>query len=213
MKNYFITILAITILAITLLTIFSLGKVFAESPPDRTMDGIKYSTELKNGFFVSGVDFPAGEYDITIISETGEVTFFDEKGNPLKPYSYDADKKFYEFINLPWGTYIKIINGTVFFNSFNISGVPLEPREQKKLKKYKFKSGSYISGSDFKPGVYDITVSGKKISGSFSNNNPKMEIVSAPMDSKINRIYKNIDIPKGMQLKLENLNVIMTPSE
>ena len=191
----------------------SFSPLYADSPADRTMDGIDYSTNLTNGFFVSGIDFPAGEYDITITSENGEVSFFDENGNPLKPYSYNPETRFYEYINLPWNTYIKVVNGTVNLNSFNISGAALTPREQKIRKSYKFKKGNYISGSDFAAGTYDIMVNGKNISGTFSCNNPKMEMVSAPMDSRNYKIYKNIALPKGMQLRLENLDVKITPSK
>lgn len=198
---------------ILLLTILIFIPVYADSPADRTMDGIKYSANLTNGVFISGIDFPAGEYDIKITSDTGDVSFFDANGNPLKPYSHDTENRFYEFINLPWNTYIKVTNGTVNINSFNTSGAALTPREQKIRKSYKFKRGTYISGSDFAPGTYDITVDGKKLSGTFSCNNPKMEIVSAPMDSHNNKVYKNITFPKGMQLRLENLNVKLTPSK
>ncbi len=183
----------------------------AESPPDREMNGIHYKTTLANGFYTAGIDFPAGEYDVKIISQNAEVTFYDKSGNSMKAYSYNPETKLHEFINLSDDCYIKVINGSVELSSTNISGVPQQPRNQKIKKSYKLQSGTFLSGKDFSPGTYDITAMGKKVSGTFSTNEPKKEI-RASMNAR-NQTYKNIYLSKGMQLKLETLSVKLTPSK
>lgn len=122
-----------------------------------------YEETLTAGYYIAGIDFPVGIYDLTAMSGMGNVIDVDIKPLPLNlimsnPIQENITITSYKNANLQEG-YILSITMTLALKIHSdnalISG--LKSRSNTATKSVELASGSYVVGKDFDPGTYDIT--------------------------------------------------------
>ena len=181
---------------------------------------ITYETELTSGYYTAGIDFPAGTYNITAIDGNGNVSsdnLFDGGINAVMGVKDDEfHEKEYMNIRLPENVVLEVSNGvTIKIHSDNASGKQLKKREQQITEEIELKNGYFIAGQDFPAGVYDIiAISGH---GNVSSDNLLDGGINAVMGTKKSDFYepsyKNIELPDGVELKVDGVKIKLVPSK
>lgn len=181
---------------------------------------IVYDAELGSGNYTSGIDFPAGTYDIEVVSGNGNVSSdnqFDGGINAIMGVKDDdLYQKSYSNISLPKDTVLSVYGGvTIKIHSDSASGEALTPREQPNTEEVELGNGNFVAGTDFPAGVYDIVaVSG---SGNVSSDNMFEGGLNAIMGTKKSDLYekeyKNIDLAEGVTLKVDGVKIKLVPSK
>ena len=189
--------------------------------PSASYPSISYSTRLVCGHYTAGVDFPAGDYDITVISGRGNVSSDNSFSGGVNEVMGETDDGFYissfHGAALEQGVVLSV-GGTLMIEiqSDAASGAPMQAREQEIDQSVKLSSGNWVSGTDFPAGVYDIEcVSG---SGNISSDNlweygiNEMIATAANADEFYITSANNISLPEGTELTLSGVTVKLTPS-
>lgn len=181
---------------------------------------IKYEAEFTSGYYTSGIDFPSGTYDITAIDGNGNVSsdnLFDGGINAVMGVDDDGfHEKEYMNIRLPENVVLQVSNGvTIKIHSDKASGKQLRKRDQPLTEEIELKNGYFISGQDFPAGVYDIiAVSGH---GNVSSDNLFDGGINAVMGTKKSDFYepsyKNVELPNGVELKVDGVKIKLVPSK
>lgn len=181
---------------------------------------IVYDRELGSGYYTAGIDFPAGTYDIEVISGNGNVSsdnMYDGGLNAIMGVKEDEMyQKSYSNISLPKDTVLSVYGGvTIKIHSDSASGEALTPREQPNTEEVELGNGNFVAGTDFPAGVYDIVaVSG---SGNVSSDNMFEGGLNAIMGTKKSDLYekeyKNIDLAEGVTLKVDGVKIKLVPSK
>lgn len=201
------------------------------APTEKAPATTSVSLELSNGNFTSGIDFPAGKYNIEAISGSGNVyssnmyagginaSMGTEEAN--KAIGSDLYEQKYSNIDLPDGVILSISSVTVKITSDAADGSPLKAREQPNTETINLGNGNFISGTDFPAGVYDITaVSG---GGNVSSDNMYSGGLNAVMgvaeknkeigSDMYQQQYKNIELPEGTTLTISGVDIQLVPSK
>ncbi len=181
---------------------------------------IVYDAELGSGNYTSGIDFPAGTYDIEVVSGNGNVSSdnqFDGGINAIMGVKDDdLYQKSYSNISLPEDTLLRISGGVVVkIHSEDASGAALSKREQPNTEEIELSNGNFVAGTDFPAGVYDIqAVSGN---GNVSSDNIYSGGLNAIMGVKNDELYekeyKNISLEEGVTLKIDGVKIKLVPSK
>lgn len=188
---------------------------------------IPYETELSSGFYTAGIDFPAGKYDIEVVSGGGNVSSsnmfsgglnlvmgVEEKDAALGTDLYEQSYKNAKFDK---GVVLSVSGGvTIKISSEAASADPLTPREQDISDPVQLGSGNYVAGKDFPTGIYDITaISGN---GNVSSSNMYNGGLNAIMGTDASmdlyeKSYKNVEFTDGVELTVSGVNIELTPSK
>jgi hypothetical protein len=188
--------------------------------------------QLSSGNYTAGMDFPAGTYDITVVSGAGNVsssnmysgglnaTMGTEEAN--KTLGTDLYEQSYANIKLPDGTVLSVSGGVVIrITSGEASTKPLKQRGQTITETVALGSGNFVSGKDFPAGTYDvIAVSG---GGNVSSDNMYSGGINAVMGpeganadlgtSLYEQAYKNVELPQGTTLTISGVKINLVPSK
>lgn len=182
---------------------------------------IHYEADFSSGYYTSGIDFPAGKYDITAIDGDGNVSsdnMFNGGINAMM--GVDGSSELYELsyqnVSLPKGVVLHVSGLTINISSDNASADPLTPREQPNTETFTFSSGYFTAGEDFPAGTYDVTaIEG---SGNISSDNifdggiNEMIAADSPSDMYINS-FKNLYLEDGNTLNISGVTVELSPSK
>jgi hypothetical protein len=188
--------------------------------------------QLTSGNYTAGNDFPAGEYDITAVSGSGNVSSSNiysgginaamgtEEAN--KAAGSDLYEQKYSNIKLPGDVVLSVSGGvTVRLVSDDASTAPLKPRVQPNTQTVELGNGNFTAGKDFPAGTYDIVaVSG---GGNVSSDNLFSGGINAVMGTKgesksagialYEQEYKNIELPQGTALSISGVSIRLIPSK
>ncbi len=186
------------------------------------MEAISYEAELSDGYYTAGIDFPAGKYDVEVISGNGNVSsdnLFDGGINAVMGVSeeYDIYQKSYQNISLPQGVCLRIRGGLcVKISTEKADPQPLQPRDQSITETVTLSNGYFVAGEDFPAGVYDIiAIDGN---GNVQADNVLDDGINAIMGvSDASELYvqevKNVPLEAGITLHVRNLTVELVPSK
>lgn len=198
-----------------------------ESSPSAVSTTIPYETELTSGFYTAGIDFPAGKYDIEVVSGGGNVSSsnmfsgglnlvmgVEEKDAALGTDLYEQS---YKNAKLDKGVVLSVSGGvTIKISSEAASADPLTPREQDITDPVQLSSGNYVAGEDFPAGIYNITaISGN---GNVSSSNMYNGGLNAIMGTDTSmglyeKSYKNVEFTSGVELTISGVDIELTPSK
>ncbi len=198
---------------------------------EKAPETIPVSLELSNGHYTSGIDFPAGKYDIEAISGSGNVSSSNMYSGGInaimgtkeenEAFGSDIYEQKYANINLPDGVVLSISGVTVRITSEAADGAPLKARQQPNTETVELGSGNFVAGTDFPAGTYDIVaVSG---GGNVSSDNMYDRGINAIMGTAdknkeigsnlYQQEYKNIELPKGTTLTVSGVDIKLVPSK
>lgn len=186
-----------------------------------TIGVLPYTAELSSGNYTVGIDVPAGKYKLTAISGNGNVSTSNTSNNGINlTMGIDGAsglyKTEYSDIDLLKDAVLSISGGvTLRISSDTASLEALGKRDQPNKETIPLKAGTYVAGTDFPAGVYDVTA----VSGNgnvFSNNVYKGGIdafMGIAEDSLYEKAYKNISLPQGTTLTIDGVEVNLIPSK
>jgi RNA polymerase subunit RPABC4/transcription elongation factor Spt4 len=186
-----------------------------------------YSADLDSGKYTVGIDFPAGNYDIEVISGGGNVSSSNGKINAImgtadknSVLGTDMYKQKYSNITLDGSAVLSISNVKVRNSCTEASGAPLKPRNQSITDTVTLENGNFTAGKDFKEGVYDISVVSGGGNVICSSNGLNMIMGAAEKNNLFGtnldlyqQTYKNADFKKDAVLKVDGVKIQLTPSK
>lgn len=201
------------------------------APAEKAPAAIPVNLELSNGNYTSGIDFPAGKYDIEAISGSGNVSSSNIYSGGInaimgtveenEAIGSDIYEQKYANINLPDGVVLSVSGVTVRITSEAADGAPLKTRQQPNTETVELGNGNFVAGTDFPAGTYDvIAVSG---GGNVSSDNMYDGGINAIMGTAeknkeigsnlYQQTYKNIELPKGTTLTISGVDIKLVPSK
>lgn len=190
------------------------------SEKPQTPATIEYTAELASGNYTAGIDFPAGKYDITAVSGTGNVissNMFSGGINAMmgigNPELYELE---YQNIKLDEGVVLSVSGGVVIsIYCDKASGEPLNKREQPNTETISLGNGNFVAGEDFPAGVYDIVATSG--GGNVYSDNMFDGGLNAMMGTSnpdfYESQYKNIELPEGVTLTIDGVKIDLVPSK
>lgn len=179
-----------------------------------------YSATLTAGHYTAGIDFPAGRYDLTALSGTGNVSSSNMYSGGLNEIMGISDNDMYQEsfsgASLDKGVVLNI-GGTLELQldcSAAMTG-DMQARQNPATQEYTFSAGNYVCGTDFEPGEYVITaVSG---SGNVSSDNMYSgglnEIMGVEADDIHISTFNNATFESGNSLTISGVTIKLTPSK
>lgn len=191
-----------------------------EEKPEEVEKTIEFTIELSNGYYTSGIDFPAGKYNITAIKGNGNVSsdnMFSGGINAMmgvdNPEIYELE---YKNIDLSEGVVLEISSGlTVSIHSDKASAKPLSSREQPNTETISLSNGYFVAGEDFPEGVYDVLATSGH--GNVSSDNMfdggLNEVMGAEETDFYIKLFKNATFSEGTTLKVDGVDIDLIPSK
>ena len=179
-----------------------------------------YSKKLSAGFYTAGIDFPAGTYNITAISGTGNAissNMFSGGLNEImssQPDEYSS--KEFKNAKLEDGTTLSISSTlTVKITTKEADKNSISKRKNSAKKSIELSSGHYTAGTDFPVGVYDIeTISGNgNVYSSNMFDGGLNEIFGAGNDGFSINKFKNAQFDEGIDVDVSGVTIKLTPSK
>lgn len=180
----------------------------------------EHSATLTAGIYTVGVDIPAGTYDLTAQSGSGNVSssnLYDGGVNELMGVKdNDLYQETFQGAKLTDGVTFKI-GGTLTLkiDTKEADTGSMKKRNNPASKEYTFSSGNYTCGDDFEPGEYVITaVSG---SGNVSSDNLLKGGINEIMSEEAGELYissfQNANFEDGVKLAVSGVKIKLTPSK
>lgn len=182
---------------------------------------ISFEIELSDGYYISGIDFPEGKYNIDIVSGNGNVSssnMWDGGINAIMGLDDDdMYQKSYKNISLPEGEYLHVRgNICVKISSEKANPAPLKERQQEISETITLSNGYFIAGEDFPCGIYDIVA----IDGDGNvvvNTSDDDLIVNSIMgigaeDEFSTESYKNVPFDENTTIKIDRVTIELIPS-
>lgn len=178
-----------------------------------------YSVQLSSGNYTSGIDFPAGTYDLTAVKGGGNVSttnMYSGGLNAIMGVSGENYEKEYKNIQIPDGEVLTISGVTIKIASKeNVDSTNLKNRKNAATKEVTLSSGNFVSGKDFPAGIYDIVAA--KGSGNVSTDNMYNGGLNAVMSTKADGMYisefKNAVLDQDVTLTISGVTVKLIPSK
>ena len=190
---------------------------------------ISVNMDLGSGNYIVGIDIPAGRYNITAVSGSGNVSSDNMYSGGINAMmgteeanaDYDLYEQEYKNISLPNGVRLSISGGVVVnLQCDSASGEPLEARNQTITDTVELSNGNYIAGQDFPAGTYTISVvsgGGNVHSDNMYSGGLNAIIGTADLNSDgwnmYEQEYKNIELPDGVTLYIDGVDLLLTPSK
>ncbi|ADU27727.1 hypothetical protein [Ethanoligenens harbinense] len=184
----------------------------APSSAPATPSTISVNQTLSDGYYTVGVDFPAGTYNFTAASGSGNVITTDGEINEIMG---DQGDKTFNNAKLQNGTVLSVSGVQLQIASSNASGATLKPRNQSGLVTKQLAAGNYTAGTDFPAGTYDLTaVSGQGNVISQNGTLPLNAIMSTDdSDGMSTKTYKNVTFKAGNTLQITGVTISISPSK
>ena len=186
--------------------------------------GVSYEMVLEAGSYKGGVHIPEGSYYVEVISGMGYIELEDHFNGIYASYSlsaeetgYEEDLAYIEDLRIYAGTRIDIEEDVVIAIHTEDAVLPLTYMENPNVRTGVF-SEQFVVGIDIPEGVYDVTcLEGSGIfeySVEFPDGYTSYEgkLIGAG-DSSFSEIYKNVVLPHGTEVIIEDMTVELTPSE
>lgn len=173
-----------------------------------------FEIDLTAGNYTIGTDIPAGIYNLTAESGSGNVRgsntinggINETMANPADEYSID----FFSNAKFDSGNTLSI-GGTLSLHlqSDKADTGSMTARTSPDAAPIGLGSGKFISGTDFPAGIYTIVATGPSGTVNSSNiyNGGLKEIMSNEDDENSIREFKNASLPKGTTLTISNTSV------
>lgn len=178
-----------------------------------------FETTLSAGHYTAGIDFPSGNYDITAVDGSGNVSSSNMFSGGLNEVMATKEDDMYikEFKNadLKKDTVLSIGgNLSVKISSKEADTAGLTSRSNELTKEVELSSGNYVTGADFPAGIYDVIL--VKGSGNVSSSNMYdgglNEIMGSGDDMYIKE-FKHASFSDGDTLELSGVTVKLVPSK
>lgn len=202
------------------------GTTGATEPAVSEPTTVAVNTNFTSGNYTAGIDFPAGTYNITAVSGSGNVSSSNMYTGGInammgtdaanKEAGSDLYEQQYSNISLDDGVILTVSGGvTVNIACDAASGDALQTRNQSITKTVSLGNGNFTAGTDFEAGTYNIAaVSG---TGNISSSNLYDGGVNAMMGiddgtGLYEKEYKNIDLPEGTTLTIDGVKIQLVPS-
>lgn len=177
-----------------------------------------YEVDLSSGNYVAGVDIPAGTYNLTATSGSGNVSssnmysggLNEIMGSPADEYTQET----FNNLSLPEGETLSL-TGTVVLHivsedaqTGNMSSRVVGSEVQTDLS-----AGNYTAGTDFPAGVYNIVSTGS--SGNVSSDNMYdgglNEVMGDGSDGFSVKQVNNVELPEGTVLTVSGASIQLVP--
>lgn len=179
-----------------------------------------YSGTFTAGHYTAGIDFPAGNYNLTAVSGTGNVSSDNLFSGGLNEIMGLSDNDIYQasFHGAVLETGVVLsISGDLQLQldcSAAMTGT-MQARQNTATQEYTFSSGNYVCGTDFEPGTYVLTaVSGD---GNVSSDNMFDGGLNEIMGVQDNDMYigtfRNAMFESGDTLSISGVTIQLTPSK
>lgn len=189
--------------------------------PETQPEVEEYTTDLTAGFYTGGIDIPVGDYDVTLVSGSGNVIC----NNSDKPVNevFGTDKSFDEIesfngVGIEKGSVLQILGAVkVKITSKDAQVSSMVPRTMNKDKSVTLSSGNYTAGTDFPAGTYDVVATegaGNVISTDSDHSEYDInEILSPNPNAEYDQAkeFKNAIFEKGTTLELSDVTVQLIP--
>lgn len=193
--------------------------------PDISEVGAPFDAELTAGIYKVGVHIPEGNYNIDIDKQTTlqinnpELSYYDFLSGGNGAYIIEGQP-------LYAGSWLTVGDGgKVHFKTENGQTNTVEPMQVNPLTEVNEVSGELVSGIDFEPGVYDLSVVNDEF-GNFevylSEETDMLSQFCLSMKGRTNigeidlgdyaMEAKNIPLPKGCIIKTGSMVIRMEPS-
>lgn len=203
-----------------------IAPVYPETYPDIAGAGDSFDTELTAGVYKVGVQIPEGYYNIDIDKQTAlqinnaELPYHDFLSGGNGAYIVEGEP-------LYAGSWLTVSDGgKVHLKTENGQISAMEPMQKNLLEEVKEVSGELVSGVDFEPGVYDLSVVNDEF-GKFEvyllGETDMLSQFCLSMKGRTNigeidlgsyaTEAKNIPLPKGCIIKTGSMVIRMEPSE
>jgi hypothetical protein len=188
---------------------------------DATPSTVAVNTNLTSGNYTVGTDFPAGTYNLSVVSGKGNVSSSNMyTGGVNAMMGVDDGSGLYQqqYSNIKLDDKVVLtVSGGVTINIVcnAASGETLKPRSQSITETVSLGNGNFTAGTDFTAGTYNIiVVSGK---GNVSSSNIYDGGINAMMGiddgtGLYEKEYKNIDLPTGTTLTIDGVKIQLVPS-
>lgn len=177
-----------------------------------------FEVDLSAGNYVAGVDIPAGTYNLTATSGSGNVSssnmysggLNEIMGSPADEYTQET----FNNLSLPEGETLSLA-GTVVLHivsedaqTGNMSSRVIGNEVQTDLS-----AGNYTAGTDFPAGVYNIVSTGS--SGNVSSDNMfdggLNEVMGDGSDGFSVKQVNNVELPEGTVLTVSGASIQLVP--
>lgn len=180
-----------------------------------------FETELSAGHYEVGIDIPEGTYNLTCTSGTGNVYSSNMYSGGLNVVmSTDTS----DGISVDTFSNAKFSNGdTLSISSSAVIKINSEAVDKNSLSEKtssgieaELSSGNFIAGTDFEPGIYDITCiagSGNVYSDNMYDGGLNEVMSDDAGDSHYIVTFKNATFDEGTQLTISGCTIKLTPSK
>lgn len=180
-----------------------------------------FELELTAGRYEAGIDFPEGTYSLTCISGSGNVNSSNMYAGGLNEVmSTDASDEYSidSFNNAQFSNGVILSIASTAVIKISSEGVDKNSMSERVTSgtEIELSSGNFTAGTDFEPGVYDITC----ITGSGNVYSDNMydgglnEVMSADTsDGYSITTFKNAKFEEGAQLSVSGCTIKLTPSK
>lgn len=172
-----------------------------------------YSANFVSGFYTVGIDFPVGTYDLAVVKGNGNVTTDDGSLNIIMgTQKDDMYQKEYKNADFQDGTVLTLAGVSVKISSKDgVDVSSLKKRENSATKTYTLASGNYVSGKDFDPGVYDLSL--VKGSGNVTTDDGVLNAIMGTGDDMYQKEYKHVEFKKDVKLTITGATIKLVPSK
>lgn len=188
--------------------------------PEETTEPVAehFEVDLSAGNYVAGVDIPAGTYNLTATSGSGNVSssnmysggLNEIMGSPADEYTQET----FNNLSLPEGETLSL-TGTVVLHivsedaqTGNMTSRVVGSEVQTDLS-----AGNYTAGTDFPAGVYNIVSTGS--SGNVSSDNMYdgglNEVMGDGSDGFSVKQVNNVELPEGTVLTVSGASIQLVP--
>lgn len=172
-----------------------------------------YSAELISGFYAPGVDFPAGDYNLTVLQGNGKVYVTNPSGAGKTTDFSKSGTKELKNIHLPLGEAISVYGLKIKLESAAADGGTLSERENTATKTVTLSPGTYEIGRDLDEGSYDVSaVKGTCKIDSDNEGIPFHETLNA-QGSDYEKEFRNLTCDVGTTLTVTGSSAQFVPSE
>lgn len=176
-----------------------------------------YSTELASGNYIAGIDFPAGVYNITAESGSGNVyssNLYDGGLNEVMGTG-SSDAKDFKNAKLTDGIMLSVSGVKIKIDSSAADKAGMKSRTNTATKEVSLDSGNFTAGQDFEPGTYTITVESGEGNVSSSNlyDGGLNEVMGNGSDGLSIKEFKNAEFKSGDTLTISDVKIKLTPSK
>ncbi len=178
-----------------------------------------YETDLTAGLYTAGKDIPAGTYNITATSGSGNVNssnlynggLNEVMGTPADEYTQET----FNGAQLEDGVVLSV-GGTVSLHivSENALVSSVVPRSAADTTPIDLQAGNYVAGTDFPAGTYNVIATG----GSGNVNSSNLydgginEVFNTENDGFSIQKFSNVQLPENTTLSVSGTSIQLVPA-